>query len=41
MIPAIILVIIEDTIQAFEGLANHAGNEEQGILDYFESNNSS
>ena len=29
---------IEDAIQAFEALAKHAGNEEQIILDYFESN---
>ena len=41
MIPAIIFVITEDTIQAIAGLANHAENEEQAILYYFESNYSS
>ena len=29
---------IADTIQAFDALSNHAGNQEQVILDYFESN---
>ena len=38
MISALSFVPIADTIQAFDALINHAGNQEQGILDYFESN---
>ena len=37
MIAALSFLPIEDTIQAFEVLANHAGNNEQPILDYFET----
>ena len=29
---------IADTIQAFDTQSNHTGNQEQAILDYFESN---
>ena len=38
MISALGFVPIADTIQAFDALNNHAGNQEQVILDYFESN---
>ena len=38
MISALSFVPIADTIQAFDALSNHAGNQEQVILDYFESN---
>ena len=38
MISALSFVPITDTIQAFDALSNHAGNQEQVILDYFESN---
>ena len=38
MIGVLSSVSIEDTIQAFETLAAHCGNEEQAVLDYFESN---
>lgn len=38
MIGALSLVPIEDTLQAFEELANYAGEEAQIILDYFETN---
>ena len=31
-------VPIADTIQAFDTQSNHTGNQEQAILDYFESN---
>ena len=37
MIAALSVVPIEDTLRAFEALANHCGQEEQVILDYFES----
>ena len=37
MIAAISFLPIEDTIQEFEVLGNHAGNNEQPILDYFET----
>lgn len=37
MTSALFFVPIEDTIQAFEALANQAGNEEQAV-DYFKSN---
>ena len=37
MIAALSFVPIEDTLRAFEALANHCGQEEQVILDYFES----
>ena len=35
---ALSFVPIKDTIQAFETLAIHCGDEEQAVLDYFESN---
>ena len=38
MIPALFFVPVEDTIHACEALANQVGNEEQTVLDYFESN---
>ena len=38
MISALSFVPIVDTIQAFDALWNHAGNAEQVILDYFETN---
>ena len=38
MISALSFVPIADTIQAFDALSNHTGNQEQVILDYFESN---
>ena len=38
MISVLSFVPIADTIQAFGPLINHAGNQEQVILDYFESN---
>ena len=38
MISTLSFVPIADTIQAFDALSNHAGNQEQVILDYFESN---
>ena len=38
MISALSFVPIADTIQAFEVLSNHAGLEEQAVLDYFETN---
>ena len=38
MISAISFVPIADTIAAFHELCNHAGNQEQAILDYFEIN---
>ena len=37
MISAISFVPIADTTNAFNELSNHAGNQEQVILDYFES----
>lgn len=37
MIGALSFVPIADTIVAFDELSNHAGNQEQVILDYFES----
>ena len=37
MIASLSFLPIEDTIQAFEVLANHAGNIEQPILDNFET----
>ena len=33
---ALSLVPIKDTIQAFETLAIHCGDEEQAVLDYFD-----
>ena len=38
MISALSFVPIDDTIQAFDAVCNHAGNAEQVILDYFETN---
>ena len=38
MISALSFVPIADTIQAFDALSNDADNQEQVILDYFESN---
>ena len=38
MIGALSFVLITDTIQAFDALYNHAGNAEQVVLDYFETN---
>ena len=38
MISALSFVPIADTIQAFDALSNHAGVEEQAVLDYFETN---
>ena len=38
MISALSFVPIADTIQAFDALSNHAGVEEQTVLDYFEIN---
>ena len=38
MISALSFVLIADTIQAFDALCNHVGNQEQVILDYFENN---
>ena len=38
MISALGFVPIADTIQAFDALSNHASNQQQVILDYFESN---
>ena len=38
MISALSFAPIADTIQAFDALSNHAGNQKQVILDYFESN---
>ena len=38
MTDAITFVPIAVTIQAFEEFSNHAGNQEQVIMDYFESN---
>ena len=38
MTDAINFVPIAVTIQAFEEFFNHAGNQEQVIMDYFESN---
>ena len=38
MISALSFVPIADTVQAFDALCNHAGNQEQVILDYFEMN---
>ena len=38
MISALSFIPIADTIQAFDALSNHAGNQEQVICDYFESN---
>ena len=35
---ALSFVPIADAIQAFDALNNHAGNQEQVILDYIESN---
>ena len=37
MIAALSFFPIEDTLRAFEALADHCGQEEQVILDYFES----
>ena len=38
MISPISCVPIADTIQAFDALSNHAGAEEQAVLDCFETN---
>ena len=38
MISALRFVPIADTIQAFDALSNHAGNQEQVILGNFENN---
>ena len=38
MISALSFIPIADTIQAFDALSNHAGNQEQVICDCFESN---
>ena len=38
MTSALSFVPIADITQAFEGLSNHAGVEEQAVLDYFEAN---
>ena len=38
MISALSFVLIADTVEAFDVLCNHAGNAEQVILDYFETN---
>ena len=38
VISALSFVPIADTIQAFDALSNHAGVEEQSVLDYFETN---
>ena len=38
MISALSFVPIAGTIQAFDTLGNQAGNQEQAVLDYFESN---
>ena len=38
MISALSFVPIADAIQAFGPLTNHVGNQEQVILNYFESN---
>ena len=38
MITALSFAPIADTIQAFDVLSNHTGNQEQVILDYFKSN---
>ena len=38
MTGAISFVPIADTIQPFQEFSNHAGNQEQVIMDYFESN---
>ena len=37
MTGALGFVPIEDTVQTFETLAVHCGDEEQAVLDYFES----
>ena len=37
MISALSFVPTGDTIQAFDALSYHAGNQEQVVLDYFES----
>ena len=37
MIGALSFVPIADTVHAFTGLSNHAGDQEQVILDYFET----
>ena len=37
MISALSFVPIADTINAFDVLSNHCGNQEQVILDYFET----
>ena len=37
MISALSFVPTADTIQAFDALSYHAGNQEQVVLDYFES----
>ena len=38
MISALSFVPIADTIRAFDASRNHAGVEEQAVLDYFETN---
>ena len=38
MISDLSFVRIADTIQAFDALSDHAGVEEQAVLDYFEKN---
>ena len=38
MISALSFVPITDTIQAFGASSNHAGVEEQAVLNYFETN---
>ena len=38
MIPVLSFVPIQDTVEAFEQPAQHCGNAEQPVLDYFETN---
>ena len=38
MISALNFVSIAEAIQVFDALSNHAGLEEQAVLDYFETN---
>ena len=37
MISALSFILIADTIQAFDALSYHVGNQEQVILDHFDS----
>ena len=37
MIGALSFVLIADTVHAFTGLSNHVGDQEQVILDYFDT----